>query len=132
MSIVPQRNNNISDSYNSTDFTYCIDFENGYVSGMCEGKKAVVQAIYKILSTERYGYVIYDRNYGIELRDLIGKPYIYVAAVIKGRIEEALLYDERITALKNFEMEIKGDALAVSFDVVTQYGTDSIYKKFVI
>ena len=42
------------------------------------------------------------RNYGIEIKDLIGKPISYVCAVIKGRIEEALLIDDRVESVTDF------------------------------
>lgn len=41
-----------------------------------DGMEAVKQAVYKILQTERYKYVIYDWNYGVELEDLLEKQSV--------------------------------------------------------
>ena len=38
------------------------------ISGECDGVEAVKQAIYNILNTERYQYIIYSWNYGVELK----------------------------------------------------------------
>ena len=45
-------------------------FDDGRISGECDGVEAVKQAIYNILNTERYQYIIYSWNYGVELKDL--------------------------------------------------------------
>ena len=48
------------------------------VVGECDGLEAVKQAVYNILNTERYRYIIFSWNYGVELQDLIGKSMDYV------------------------------------------------------
>lgn len=63
---------------------------------MYDGREAMEQVIYKILNTERYRYVVYSWNYGIELMDLFGMPADYVCPVLEKRISEALLQDDRI------------------------------------
>ena len=57
-------------------YTHKLDGNN--VRGHVDGLAAYAQAIYKILNTERYEYLIYSWNYGIELRDLIGQSKFYV------------------------------------------------------
>ena len=47
----------------------------GDSKGYIEGLGALKQAIYKVLSTERYEYPIYSFNYGIDIESLIGKDY---------------------------------------------------------
>ena len=58
--------------------------------GSCDGLEAIKQAVYLILNVERYRYVIYSSNYGVEFDDLLGKPVPYVMPELKRRIEEAL------------------------------------------
>ena len=53
--------------------TYRIDFQTGRISGTVDGRDAMVQAIRKILQTERFQYLIYSWNYGMEWSRLIGK-----------------------------------------------------------
>src|SRR5690625_336636 len=86
-------------------FTYGIDFENNRIVKNIDGLEAMEQAIYLILNTERYRYLIYDWNYGVELSDLFGKDKAYIYSELKRRIKEALMTDNRITDVTNFEFE---------------------------
>lgn len=52
--------------------TFFIDFEKGRISGFVDEREAVKQAIMLILNTERYKFLIYSWNYGVELEELIG------------------------------------------------------------
>lgn len=88
---------------------------NGYINDL----NSIQQAIYLILSTERYQHIIYSWDYGVELLDLIGKPMPYVMAEIPRRITEALTQDSRIKDVVDFEFETKGKKLHVKFTVVS-------------
>ena len=103
--------------------TYKMSIENDYINGYCDGLEAMAQTVYKILNTERYGYLIYSWNYGIELGDLYGMPVDYVCAELKRRIEEALLQDDRIISVDNFEFDISTKrTVKATFTVYTIYG----------
>ncbi len=103
--------------------TYRLNIENNTVSGICDGKEAVKQAVYKILKTERYKYVIYSRNYGSEFEKLYGKQMSYVKSIIKSVISDALMADDRIKNISNFTVE-KTDKtdLTVDFTVESIFG----------
>ena len=104
--------------------TYRMHIEEERVRGILTGDiEAVRQAVYKILNTERYKHVIYSWNYGVELQDLFGKPMPYVLPEIPRRIREALLQDDRITDVTDFDLSYTkdGDVLA-KFTVHTLYG----------
>lgn len=91
--------------------------------GNVDGEAAIRQAIMKILNTERYEHEIYSWDYGIELQDLYGMPMSYVMSEIKERIEDALLADDRIEAVDDFEVEIAGKrTLHCSFTAITTQG----------
>ncbi|OYP38956.1 hypothetical protein CG709_05540 [Lachnotalea glycerini] len=82
------------------------------------------QAIYKILCTERYNYIIYSQDYGIELEELIGQPTSYVIPELERRIIDALMQDDRIIDVYNFEFATpKKNVVTVTFNVDTQFGT---------
>lgn len=104
--------------------TWQLDLEQSRMkSGKVDGMEALEQAVYKILLTERYQYPIYSWNYGIELFDLFGKPMSYVRPEVERRIKEALLQDDRITAVDNFQFESDDkNSLLVTFIVHTIYG----------
>ena len=95
--------------------TWKIRQEEEQVRGNIDGKEAMGQAIEKILQTERYRFLIYDWNYGIELEDLFGKNVTYVIPELKRRIEDALLADDRITAVTDFSFAQEKDSVTASF-----------------
>ena len=111
--------------------TYKMNLESNLIRGYTDGQEAMKQAIYKILNTERYQYVMYSWNYGIELLDLYGEPVSYVCAELERRITEALTWDDRIQTVDNFEFNIskKGEIL-VTFTAHTVFG-DVVAEKVV-
>ena len=108
--------------YKEPSKTYKIDLEKGIIKGKCYGLEAVKQAVYKVLNTERYDYLIYSWNYGVELKDLFGRPISLIYSELKRRIEESLLNDDRIKSVENFSYEKKKGTLSVEFTVVTTEG----------
>ena len=129
MSILPKKLDITVDTEISTQSsdlkTYAV--ENGRVIGYIENIKAIEQTIYKIMRTERFQYIIYDWDYGIELQELFGKSPDYVVADLKRRFEEALLQNEYITEIQDFDCSITGkDTIQVVFVVVTQFGNIEI------
>lgn len=92
------------------------------ITGYIDDLEAIKQAVYLILSTERYAYPIYSWDYGVELVDLYGKPINYVIAELPQRITEALTQDNRIETVTDFEFERNGSKLHTSFVVVTTAG----------
>lgn len=92
------------------------------LDGYTDDLDAIAQAIYLILSTERYKYIIYSWDYGVELCDLIGKPIPYVMSELPRRITEALTQDNRITDVVDFEFDRTGKKLHVTFTAVTNLG----------
>lgn len=88
------------------------------IVGNIDGIPAIQQAVYHILSTERYAYAIYDNNYGAELEKYIGWDFGYLEATIETTLRDALLQDDRITA--------------VNVTNITKTGRDSVLVKFVV
>lgn len=111
--------------------TYKMNLESNLIRGYTDGQEAMKQTIYKILNTERYQYVMYSWNYGIELLDLYGEPVSYVCPELERRITEALTWDDRIQSVDNFEFNIskKGEIL-VTFTAHTIFG-DVVAEKVV-
>lgn len=92
------------------------------INGYTDDVDAIKQAIYLILSTERYKHIIYSWDYGVELLDLYGKPMPYVMAELPRRVTEALTQDNRIKDCKDFEFTKNGKQLLTTFTVVTNAG----------
>lgn len=109
--------------------TYKMKLFSDRINGKTDEQEAMKQAIYKILNTERYSYSIYSWNYGIELKDLFGKPKNFCKSELKRRIKEALIQDERILDVNAFSFEDKKRReLAVTFTANTVYGDVNITK----
>lgn len=109
--------------------TYKMDLANELVRGYTDEQEAMKQAIYKILNTERYQYIMYSWNYGVELLDLYGEPISYVCPELERRITEALTWDDRIKSVDNFEFNIsKKGEIHVTFTAHTVFGDVSAQK----
>lgn len=104
--------------------TYRMNIEQDSIAGTVTGDiEAVEQSVYKILNTERYKHIIYSWRYGVELADLFGKPMPYVLPEIPRRIKEALVQDDRIKDVTDFDLSYKKDgSVLAKFKVVSIYG----------
>lgn len=109
--------------------TYKIDFKNKTISGYVDGLEAVKQTVYSILNSERYEYLIYSFDYGVELQDLIGEDMLYVKADIHRRVEEALKQDDRVVSVDNPQITEEGDCLYYRATVTTIYGDLEVKKE---
>ena len=107
---------------NIPSLTWKIHEEQGLVRGTVDEQEAMMQAVNKILQTERYRYDIYDWNYGVELEELYGKNVSFVIPELKKRIEEALLADDRVTAVTDFSFQQEKGSVTASFLVHTIFG----------
>ena len=102
---------------------YRMDLDKNRILGTCDNLEAVKQSVFKILNSERYAYLIYSWNYGIELMDLYGKPPMFVCPEIERRVKDALFQDDRITGVDEFEFDIsKKGVVSVTFTVRTFFG----------
>ena len=106
---IPTNTFKLNDSYNQT-------------YGFTDGIEAMKQAIYLMLNIERYEYLIFSWDYGIELADLFGQPINFVMAELERRISEALLQDSRISSVENFEFDYQKNKIICKFTVYTIFG----------
>ena len=102
--------------------TYRLDIQKEEISGYCDRLEAVKQAVYKILNTQRYQYLIYSWNYGVEFADLFGLPGRSLFSVIENRIREALMQDDRITDVTDFAFQQNKGNVHVTFRVISTAG----------
>lgn len=102
--------------------TYKMHLDETVIIGHTDQQDAMVQVIFNILNTERYQYIIYSWNYGIELIDLYGQPVSYVIPELKRRITEALTWDERIISVDNFSFDTNKGKITCNFTVHTIFG----------
>lgn len=100
--------------------TYKLHMQDGRVVGYADGLEAIRQSVFKILKTPRYAHEIYDDDYGFD--DLIGVDRGTLESELPQRVEEALLQDDRITAVMDFVFDFDEDKAHVSFTVESVYG----------
>lgn len=113
-----------------TSKTYRIDWENGRINGFVDGVEAMKQFIKKALITPRFKCLIYDSQYGSELRENLMNSQMtneYKETEIPFWVEDALIHDERVLNVYNFNITFGEhyplqDSVFVSLDVDTIYG----------
>lgn len=103
--------------------TYKLNLLEGKINGYIDGIDAIKQAVFKILETARYQYLIYDFSYGSELNGLIGKDSDYIEMELRRRIRDALTTDDRIINVTDFIFSHEGESMSVRFKVISVEGS---------
>lgn len=80
-----------------------------------------INALYAMKNHD-YEWLIHSWDYGVELHNLIGKDVEYCIPEIERRVREALLQDDRITAVQNFEFTVNKKKVLTTFTVVSIFG----------
>ena len=100
-----------------------MDLEAGRITGYVDGTEAMRQAILKILLTERFTYLIYSWDYGIELNETFGRSAQTLASEARRIVQEALLADSRITGITDFSVsQLDKRTLSIRFTAETIFG----------
>lgn len=117
----------IEEKFNNT---YKLDIEKNTIEGNCDGIEAMKQTIYCILNTERFKYLMYSWDYGIEIENLIGEQSTYVIPELERVIKEALMQDDRIEDVAEFTFsQISKNVIVVTFKVITILGNVIVEKE---
>lgn len=117
---------------NKIPVEYEIDFETGKLTGRTvKGKEAIKVWIYKALMTERYKYLIYTWDHGVELEELINKNFdrAFIESEVQRYIKEALLVNDYIKEVNKFSVTFNKKLLTCDFTVVTEFGEVDIHDK---
>lgn len=101
-------------------YTYKLSTER--IQNNIDDLESVKQAVKKILMTPQFEHEIYSFDYGIDLESLLGKEPEELTISLKRMIREALLYDDRVTSIDNFEIGFSEDECLCEFTVSTIYG----------
>jgi len=115
--------------------TYRIDFERGRIfsAGSCDGLEAVNQFIKKALLTPRFRCLIYDNQYGSEIKQTIQSGDVsgeYIKAETPRLVKDALLADSRILDIYNFSYSFDGDEAYIRFEADTVFGKTAVDTDF--
>lgn len=124
-----EKEQNAATTFNGKSFLY--DFKKGdfvrrngkFVE--VRGRDALKVWIEKVIRTHRFRFKIYkDTEYGVLIEDLIGTtlPRGFVQSELKRELTEAILINELIESLTEWEIEHDGDRLTIRFTVISVYG----------
>jgi len=105
---------------------YGIDFRTGQLTGkIVEGLEAIKVWIWLCMHTERFRHAIYSADYGTSLEQYIGHMLSeeYINTDCESEISDALLINEYIESIEDFEAVRNSDSLNISFRVVTKFGS---------
>lgn len=106
--------------------TYKVNFNTGQLEGFVDGLEAMKQAFYFAINTQRHLNLAFTSNFGMEWRDLIGKPNDYIISEILTRVQSMIKADSRFLSADYDEDEpftIEGDKLIVNIVIQTEYGS---------
>jgi phage baseplate assembly protein W len=104
--------------------TYNLNYTDGEIGTFIDGEQAIRQFVRKVIETARFRFLIYNEQYGSEMYDLIGQDVSseLLNAEIPRIVKDALIYDDRVNDVTNFEIKREGDKLFISFKVDTEEG----------
>lgn len=95
----------------------------GRVIGVVDDYDAMVQAIDKIMRTERFVFPIYTEDYGNDLEDLVGADFEYIKVEAERMIDEALQADDRVTGVYVDNIyKLSDDSVQITGSVETIFG----------
>lgn len=123
--MLPQQNDDLTTDFEESSFptkNFKLYTDKNRCLGFIDEIEALKQAIFLMLNIERYDHIIYSWNFGVELKDLFGKPTAFVLPEIKRRITECLVQDDRINSVDNFNFDVKKKKVHVTFTVHSIYG----------
>lgn len=104
--------------------TYKINWESGRITGKADGIESLKQHIKKVLLTPRFQCLIYNDQFGADIKDMLAQrdntPEL-VEAELSRMIEDAL-QDERIFSITDYRFDFTGDFSEIQFTVHSIYG----------
>ena len=134
--IIPIPISELEQAKEQTSRTYKIDFKSGHIysAGSCDGIEAVSQYIKKALLTPRFRCLIYDNQYGSEIKQTIiadDASTEYTESEMPRIGKDALLCDSRILDVYDFSYAFDKDEAYIKFTADTIFGkliTEEAYK----
>lgn len=84
--------------------------------------------VIKCLLTERYSYLAYSTDFGIEFQDIVEADYSrdIAESELERTIREALMIDVRTVSVGEFDFDWEGDGVHVKFIIESIYNDHTI------
>lgn len=115
----------VKEAAEQPSLTYSLDLEKGRIIGKVDGLQAINQAINKALISPRFKCLIYDSQYGSEIKDIIADKKTtteLIEAMIPRLVQDALKPDTRILSAYDFSFDFTEDGAYISFKADTVFG----------
>ena len=115
--------------------TYRLDFRRGRIlsEGSCDGLEAANQFIKKTLLSPRFRCLIYDNQYGSEIKQTIiagDATREYIETELPRLVEDSLLADSRILSVYDFSFSFSGETAHIQFKANTIFGETIVEEVF--
>ena len=115
--------------------TYRLDFERGriFAAGSCDGLEAANQFIKKALLTPRFRCLVYDNQYGSEIKQTIiagDASSEYIEAEMPRIVRDALSVDTRILDVYDFSFSFDREKAHIRFKAATIFGETIVEEAF--
>lgn len=78
--------------------------ERDAIVGRVKDGDALTQSLFFILMTDKYSYPIFNRDYGIDISDIIGEDFNTVYSKLPYRIVEAFEVDDRVLSVLDVDI----------------------------
>ena len=123
--ILPIPIGDVEQQQEQPSLTYRLDLDRGRIVGMVDGLEAVNQAIRKHLNTPRFRCLIYNNQYGSEIKETIiagdASPE-YTEAEMPRIVRDALSIDIRVLNIHDFSFSFDGEEARIRFGASTIFG----------
>lgn len=105
--------------------TYLLDLDRGRILGKIDGLEAINQYMQKVLLTPRFRCIIYDNQYGSELKETIiagdATPE-YIETDTPRLVRDAILADSRVLDVYDFSITHSDERAFIHFKANTIFG----------
>lgn len=114
---------------------YAWDFDHNCFRKDARGKPYIVTQneaikvwLYKLMKTERYRYIAYYDDYGLELEKYMGKTSNdgASASAVYADIKQAVVVNPYILSVTNVLFKTEGKVLTIKMEYETIYGKDTM------
>ncbi len=120
---------NVTEESELPSLTYALDLDSGRIRGKVNELQAVNQAIRKALITPRFKCLIYDNQYGSEIKSTVTAKDAtseFIETELPRLVEDALSTDGRILEVHGFEFSFSNDTAYIKFSADTIFGTITV------
>ena len=116
--------NTLETDFDEGNYTFKLDYATGNISReLVTGAKAVEQFVLLALRAPRFEHAIYSDQFGSEILDLIKDQKEFTLAYLESELErlviEAIIYDDRVADVTNFEITFTENNAHIKFTVET-------------